>query len=138
MEAEAIVVNALIRQPVETVWENWIRPGSIREWNIPFENWHCLVVRNELAEGGYFHFRMQSDDGSEGFDQEGQYRKVIPCQLIQYTFADGRKVSVEFQHIDRNTIIRKSFEAGKGLPEEKQQESGQAILNRFKQYVENK
>ncbi len=136
MKPERIVVNVLVCKPLELVWEKWVSPGDIRQWNIPFDNWLCPRAENDLREGGRFCFRMESRDGKDGFEHKGQYNKVLLCQLIAYTLDDGRQSDIEFQHIDQNTIIRESFEPEAGLSLKEQQAFCQAVLERFKKYVE--
>jgi uncharacterized protein YndB with AHSA1/START domain len=79
MEKKNIVVNIFIRQPLDIVWKCWTTPEHIKQWNIPFPNWHCPEVVNDTREGGRFYFKMQTKDGKEGFEHAGRYDKVIPC-----------------------------------------------------------
>ncbi len=72
----------------------------------------------------------------EEWESRRNYEKVIPLRMISYVFGDGRKGCVEFQHIDRNTIIRESFEPDPGILLERQRESCQARLDRFREYME--
>ena len=131
-----IVVAVLIEKPLKIVWEKWINPDDIKQWNIPFENWHCPKVMNDVTDGGSFFFRMESKDGKEGFDYKGNYTKVIPFEYIENTQDDGRKSVVEFQQIDDNTIIRETFEPEAQTPPDIQEAFCQSVLNRFKQYAE--
>ncbi|MBX3255072.1 MAG: SRPBCC domain-containing protein [Chitinophagaceae bacterium] len=136
MEKERIVVNILVQKPLETVWKTWITPQEIRQWNIPFANWHCPEVINDVREGGQFCFKMQTKDGKEGFDHTGIYDRIIPYELIAYTLDDGRKSTIEFLQIDQNTIVRESFEPEKSVPDNIQEAFCQSVLQRFKEYVE--
>lgn len=136
MTAERIVVNVLVQKPLEKVWESWTEPEDIKLWNIPFPQWHCPVVINDVKDGGKFFFKMETRDGKEGFDHTGRYDKVIPYEAIEYTLNDGRKSTIEFQQIDRNTIVRESFEPEKSVPNDLQRNFCQSVLQRFKEYVE--
>lgn len=136
MKPERIIASVLVCKPVELVWEKWVSPEDIRQWNIPFNDWYCPRAENDLREGGRFCFRMESSNGKEGFDHKGRYNKIIPRQLIGYTLDDGRQSDVEFQHIDQNTIIRESFEPESGLSPIAQRAFCQAVLDRFKKHVE--
>jgi len=136
MEAETVVVVTLVERPVKIVWEKWINPLHIIRWNVPFENWHCPKVENDVKEGGSFNFRMEQKDGSKGFDHKGTYDNVIPYQQIGYILEDGRRSVIEFQQIDENTIVRERFEPEAGTDPDLQREFCQAVLDRFKQYVE--
>lgn len=136
MEGKKIVVNILVQKPLKEVWKGWTTPEEIKLWNIPFPKWHCPVATNDLREGGMFYFKMETKDGKEGFDHTGRYDKIIPYELIEYTLDDGRKSMIEFQQIDRNTIVRESFEPEKLVPDAVQQEFCESVLQRFKKYVE--
>jgi uncharacterized protein YndB with AHSA1/START domain len=39
---------------------------------------------------------MEAKDGSEGFDFEGRYTRIVPNKTIEYRMSDGREVKVEF------------------------------------------
>lgn len=136
MEAEKIVVNILVQKPLNEVWRGWTIPEEIKLWNIPFPNWHCPVVINDLRDGGKFCFRMETKDGKENFDHSGRYDKIIPYERIEYTLDDGRKSITEFLQIDSNTIIRESFEPEKLVPDAVQQEFCESVLQHFKKYLE--
>ncbi len=136
MDTGKIVVSVLVHKPVALVWENWINPEQIKQWNVPFDDWHCPEVENDLQPGGDFIFRMETRDGREGFDHKGRYDRIIPCQLIEYTLEDGRRSTVEFQHIDENTIVRESFDPEKETPPDLQQAFCRSVLERFKKHVE--
>ncbi|MFT3747522.1 MAG: SRPBCC domain-containing protein [Agriterribacter sp.] len=136
MKPGNLVATVLVGRPLDIVWEKWITPADIKQWNIPFDNWCCPIVENKVEDGGRFFFRMETKDGREGFDHKGKYDEVIPLQYIKYTQDDGRKSVIEFQQIDQNTIVRESFEPEKLVPNEMQQEFCQSVLQRFKEYVE--
>ncbi|SFQ45176.1 SRPBCC domain-containing protein [Parafilimonas terrae] len=135
---KTIAVAVLVEKPLDVVWEKWINPDAIKQWNIPFENWHCPGAINDVTDGGLFIFRMEKKDGSEGFDYKGKYNRIIPFEYIESIQHDGRKTIVEFQQIDDNTIIRESFEPEAQTPLDVQESFCQSVLNRFKQYAEQK
>ena len=136
MENDNLVATVLVEKPLDIVWQKWIEPADIRQWNIPFNNWCCPVVVNNVEKGGRFFFRMETKDGKEGFDHKGIYDEVAEMQYVQYTQDDGRKSLIEFQQIDENTIVRESFEPEKLVPYDLQKEFCQSVLERFKKYVE--
>jgi uncharacterized protein YndB with AHSA1/START domain len=136
MNSESLIALVLIGKPVTEVWAYWTLPEHIRQWNIPFNDWHCPVAENNLVAGGRFRFQMERKDGREGFDHTGTYTQVIPFEMIAYTLDDNRKTLIEFQQIDHNTIVRERFEPEVGTGTAMQQEFCQSVLNRFKNYVE--
>ena len=133
-----ITIKITVIKPIENVWQNWTSPADIIQWNIPFDNWHCPGVENDLKAGGNFLFRMEAKDGSAGFDHSGKYDKVINNQLIEYTVADGRKAFIEFIPDGDATTVVETFEPEKTNPIEMQKDFCQSVLKKFKKYVETK
>lgn len=136
MNPEKIVVNVFVERPVTEVWEGWVNPDIVRKWNIPFIDWHCSLAEIDFRIGGRFCFRIEHIQKKEVFLYKGQYATIVPYQLIEYTLDDKRKVSVEFQHIDQNTIVRETLDPEEGTSFKTQQIFCQSILERFKKYIE--
>src|SRR6476619_8669 len=105
-----ITVTTLVEAPVETVWKLWTTAVDIRQWNNPFDDWHSPRVEVDLREEGRFYFRMETIDGSTGFDHAGRYEKIIQFQLIEYAVNDGRKTSITFSADGDHTLITECFE----------------------------
>lgn len=138
MENKKTVVNiaASVNAPAAKVWEYWNEPAHIVKWNSAGGGWHCPRATNDLRVGGKINSRMESEDGSQGFDFEGTYDLVKENEEIGYTLGDGRKVHIRFTEKDGATHIAESFEAENTFPLEMQQQGWQAILDNFKQYTE--
>jgi uncharacterized protein YndB with AHSA1/START domain len=136
MGHQSLIALVLINRPVTEVWEYWTHAEHIMQWNVPFDDWHCPEVENDLISGGRFKFFMEKKDGSEGFEHAGTYNQVTPFEMISYTLNDGRQSWIEFQQIDSNTIVRERFEPELQTAIELQKEFCQSVLNRFKNYVE--
>ncbi len=137
MEKKPVTVRAVVEAPIEKVWEYWTTPDHIMRWNNASEDWHTPMSVNDLRTGGKFKSRMESRDGSMGFDFEGTYDVVLTNDKIEYTLADGRKVVVEFTPNKDQTSIEETFEAESENSLEMQQQGWQAILDNFKKYVES-
>lgn len=131
-----ITVRATVHAPVEKVWNCWNGPEHITKWNQASPDWHTPKASNDLRVGGKFSATMAAKDGSMSFDFEGIYDKVVPNQLIEYTIADGRKVSIQFNSNKNETSVVETFEAEGTNSLELQQAGWQAIMDSFKQYVE--
>lgn len=131
-----LTATVLVNKSIETVWKAWVDPEAIRQWNRPFDNWNCLRVENDVRDGGQFDFRMEAEDGTDGFNYKGSYRKVIPFELIEIDEADGRRTKIEFFQMNGSIQVLETFEAEAATPVEQQKEFCQSVLNRFKQYVE--
>lgn len=125
-----------IERPIEEIWSHWIRPESIKSWNIPYDHWHCPFVEMDLRAGGRFNFRMERIDGSEGFDHMGTYGPIVPMRSIKSLGADRRWTLVEFLEIGHKIQVRESFQPDSQIDLGLQQEFTDAVLHRFKAFVE--
>lgn len=132
-----LVSVVLVERPIEDVWEHWIGAAFIKQWNIPFDDWHCPTVMNDFREGGQFNFRMERRDDHEGFDYRGVYNRIIPLEYIEST-SGGRSCIVEFQAIDNNTIIREIFEPDTITALDLQQNFTDSVLVNFKKFMESR
>lgn len=135
-ENRRITVSATVHAPAAKVWHCWITPEHIQQWNHASDDWHTPAATNDLQAGGRFCFRMATRDGSAAFDFEGTYERVLVQQQIDYTIADGRKVTVRFEPQGDATRVVETFEPEDVHPEELQQAGWQAILNNFKKHAE--
>jgi uncharacterized protein YndB with AHSA1/START domain len=132
-----ITVSTVIKAPIKEVWEKWTKPEHITEWNFASDDWHTAKATNDLRKGGRFSATMAAKDGSASFDFNGEYTNVEKHKRIEYTIADGRKVSVIFDEGKDGVKVTETFEMENENPKEMQREGWQAILNNFKKYVEN-
>lgn len=89
----------------------------------------------DLRVGGAFCSRMEAIDGSMGFDFEGVYTAVEPERRLAYTFGK-RTADVTFAESAGITRVRVAFEPEQTHSEDMQRDGWQAILNRFKAFVE--
>ena len=133
-----ITVDSTVNSPVEKIWKLWTTPADIIQWNNPTDDWHTLSVETDLVEGGSFLFRMESKDGSHGFDFCGKYDKVIINELIEYTLSDGRKAINIFIIGSSETRIIEIFEPEGKTPVDVQKDFCQSVLHNFKKYAEGK
>jgi len=91
-----ITVETVVNANLNQVWDAWNNPTDIKQWNSAQDDWHTTRSSVDLREGGRFQSRMEAKDGSEGFDFEGTYTRVVPRSAIEYRMSDGREVKVEF------------------------------------------
>ena len=136
MENQKIIVETIINAQTSKVWENWTEPKHITQWNHASDDWHTTHAENDLRVGGKFLSRMEAKDGSFGFDFEGIYSEVEPFEKIKYGLEDGREVETTFVENGDSTNITTILDAENENPIEMQKGGWQAILNNFKQYVE--
>lgn len=135
-EGQSITVRVKIIAPLHIVWDYWADPEHIVNWNAASDSWHTVRAANDLQAGGWFSSRMEAKDGSVGFDFEGRYDEVILHEKITYTLADGRKVKVIFENADNGTQLTEIFEPEHQNAQDMQRQGWQAILDKFKYYVE--
>ena len=131
-----ITIETIVNAPADKVWQYWIEPEHIMQWNNASDDWYTPQAENDLREGGNFSFTMAAKDGSFSFDFGGIYDKVKKNELIEYTLGDGRNVKVFFTSDGNKTTVEEIFEAEEINSIELQKGGWQAILNNFKKYVE--
>ncbi|MFP2514286.1 SRPBCC family protein [Buttiauxella agrestis] len=132
-----ITVETRVNAPVEKVWQAYINPEDVKQWNTASPDWHTPTAAADFREGGAFSFRMEAKDGSMGFDFSGVYTRIVPLQLIEYTFGD-REAKVEFTQTADGVEVRLDFDPDQQYPVEHQKNGWQAILDNFARYVEAK
>lgn len=131
-----ITVEALVHAPIENVWRYWTEPEHITQWNAASDDWHSPRAENDVRVGGKFNARMEARDGSSGFDFGGTYTEVVPHERISYVMDDERKVEVLFQIEGDGVKVTETFDAEEQNSLEMQKNGWQAIMDRFKKYVE--
>ena len=131
-----ITVETVVKADLNKVWGAWNNPEDIKQWNAASDDWHTPQASVDLREGGKFSARMEAKDGSEGFDFEGTYTRVVPSRLIEYRMSDGRQVAVEFRPDAGGVRVRETFDAETQNAPELQRQGWQAILDNFARHVE--
>ncbi len=130
-----ITVETLANAPIAKVWSAYTTPADIKIWNTASADWHTTAASVDLRVGGAFSSRMEAKDGSAGFDFAGTYTKLVPQQLIEYSFGDRISV-VEFIENDKGVTVRVSFDAETTHSIDQQRDGWQAILNNFTKHVQ--
>lgn len=133
-----ITIETTVSAPIERVWNTWISPAAIEQWNFASDDWQCPRATVDLRVGERFSSRMEAKDGSMGFDFEGTFTAIDPQKNIEYSLDDDRKVSVRFEDSAEGVRVIETFEAEDELTGEQQRQGWQAILNNFKHHVESK
>lgn len=132
----SITIQALVHAPMSKVWEYWTNPDHVTKWNAASDDWHTPSATSDLREGGEFHYLMAAKDGSAQFDFGGVYTTVLPEKEISYKMADDRVVRVTFAEQPEGVLVTEAFDLETQNSEEMQRSGWQAILDRFKTYVE--
>jgi uncharacterized protein YndB with AHSA1/START domain len=134
-----ITVSATINTPKHTVWECYTEPEHIIHWNFAGDDWGCPRATNDMVIGGRYVARMEARDGSFGFDFDATYTAIHPGQSFTYQFGDRFATATLYEIPDAKpsqTRLTITFDAETINPIELQQQGWQAILDRFKGYVE--
>ncbi len=129
-----ITVATVVNAPLAEVWRAYTTPDDIKIWNAASPEWHTTAAEVDLRVGGKFSSRMEAKDGSFGFDFAGEYTKLIPQQLIEYSFGE-RKATVEFAEGQDGILVKVTFDAESMHTEEEQRSGWQAILDNFAKHV---
>ena len=132
-----ITVSTVVAAPLQEVWRAYTTPEDIMRWNAASDDWHTTKASVDLREGGLFSSRMEAKDGSFGFDFAGVYTKIVPQQLIEYSFGD-RMASVAFVPAPQGVAVRVTFDPETQNPIEQQRQGWQAILDNFAKHVERR
>jgi uncharacterized protein YndB with AHSA1/START domain len=132
-----LTVDAFVKGSLGEIWELWVQPNHIMEWNHASDDWHTPFAENELKKDGQFCYRMAAKDGSVSFDFKGIYSKVIKEAEIAYTIEDGRLVTVTFEQVGNQVHIQEKFEAETLHSLSLQEQGWNAILAQFKRYAES-
>ena len=135
---QKITVESFVKAPLDRVWKAWSNPDDIKQWNAAQDDWHTTRSTVDLREGGTFSSRMEAKDGSQGFDFEGSFTRVVPNKTIAYRMSDGREVIVEFAERAGGVHVSETFDAETENTPELQRQGWQAILDNFKRYIEAK
>jgi uncharacterized protein YndB with AHSA1/START domain len=130
-----ITVEAVVKAPIEDVWNAWTNPDDIRQWNAASADWHTTRATVDLREGGLFSSRMEAKDGSMGFDFAGTYTKIVKHKRIESSFGD-RTMQVEFSEGPDGVIVTETFDAESTHSLEQQRQGWKAILDSFARHVE--
>lgn len=135
MTITTITIDTVVAAPIARVWAAWTTPADIMQWNAASDDWHTTASTVDLRVGGAFSSRMEAKDGSAGFDFAGTYSVVEAPHRLVFGFGD-RHVEVTFAEEADGVRVRETFVPEREHPIEMQRAGWQAILDRFKQHVE--
>jgi uncharacterized protein YndB with AHSA1/START domain len=139
MEKKDIIVltiSTVVNAPIERVWNKFNSPDHITNWYFASPDWCAPSARSDFREGGTAMVRMESHDGSSGFDFEWFYDRIVTNERVEFHLSDTRRVEVIFEQTTEGVKITESFDAETQNTIELQQGGWQAILDNFKAYAE--
>jgi len=135
MNTRMITVETTVAAPITEVWSAYTNPDDIKQWNAASDDWHTTQATVDLRVGGVFSSRMEAKDGSFGFDFAGTYTRIVPEQLIEYSFGE-RSAVVEFLPGTAGVTVRVTFDPETTHSASQQRDGWQAILNSFRRHLE--
>ena len=130
-----ITFSTVDAAPISRVWRAYNAPEDIKVWNTASPDWHTTAAAVDLRVGGKFSSRMKAKDGSSGLDFAGEYSKVVPHKLLEYTFGD-RVSKVEFSEEPAGVTVTVTFDADSSNSEAQQRSGWQAIPDNFSRHVD--
>jgi uncharacterized protein YndB with AHSA1/START domain len=80
-----LVLERDLDVPVESVWNAWTTPDSLRSWFVP-RPWSITSVEMDLRPGGRFNTTMRSPEGVD-MPNEGCYLEIVPNERLVFTDA---------------------------------------------------
>lgn len=132
-----ITVETTISAPIEKIWEYWTEPEHITRWCFASPDWCAPHAVNNVEVGSTFTTRMESKDGTQGFDFSATYTEVEKYKKLAYVMDDGRKVDILFVEEEEGVYkVVETFDPETLNPIEIQRAGWQAILDNFKKYVD--
>ncbi len=137
MTSKKITIGVTIQAPIGQVWKSWTSPEHIINWNYATPEWCCPSATNDFQPGGTFSYRMESRDGSMGFDFSGRYERIVQNEFISYRTEDDRTVEITFLIQENGVELKETFETEDIHTAEQQRDGWQAILDNFKSYTES-
>ncbi len=133
-----ITVAETVAGDPNTVWKLYTSDDHIVHWHYATDTWHTPRAVSDLQPGGRFVYRMESRDGSAGFDFDGVFDTVEKPRRLRYTLSDGRRADVRFDADGGRVRVTVAFEPD-GETDRAMQEAGwQAILTNFRKYAESR
>jgi uncharacterized protein YndB with AHSA1/START domain len=131
--AATVDINATLQK----TWDCFTLPEHITKWYFASDDWCAPKATNDLQIDGKFNIRMESKDGSIGFDFCGRYIKVEHNKFLEIILDDNRYMCVLFEQTESGIKVTELFEPETENPKEMQQAGWQMILNNFKTYAES-
>ena len=132
---QTLTVETHVQATPATAWKAYTTPSAVTQWNFASPEWCCPSADIDLQAGGRHVARMESRDGSMGFDFSGVYETVEAERRFVLILDDGRRVETTFEPENGGTKVSTRFDADSEHPAEMQRDGWQAILDNYAAYV---
>jgi uncharacterized protein YndB with AHSA1/START domain len=137
MNTDPIIIQTVVKAPMEVVWKCWNEPAHIEQWAFASPDWQATNSSNDLRVGGTFSTTMSARDGSASFEFGGVYTAVEESAVIEYDLGDKRHVKIVFEQTPDGVKVTETFDPEQENSREMQQSGWQAILDNFKKHTES-
>ena len=87
-EPDSIIVTREYLASPERVWEAWTKPELLVQW-FGTPGYTLEQASIDLRPGGLYEKRFRTDEG-ERFIVEGEFREVVECARLVYTWSARR------------------------------------------------
>ncbi|MBA5639677.1 SRPBCC domain-containing protein [Duganella sp. LX20W] len=129
-----ITTAVVITAPIDAVWRAFTTAGEIKRWSTVSDDARTTECTVDLREGGHFHLRRETQDGS-GSNVEGTFTLVVPQNRLELSYG-GRTASAQFDPWAENVTVTVVFnaESEETIPDE--QQLALTIMQNFAGYVQ--
>ena len=110
MKRKNVTVQTIVNAPIKQVWNAWLEPKHIEQWNAATDDWHTPKAVNDVRVGGRFVYTMAAKDGSVSFDFNGSFEEIIEFKKIVTKLDDDRRVWVTFEEHNKVVQVVETFE----------------------------
>jgi uncharacterized protein YndB with AHSA1/START domain len=84
MPTGTVRLHRVLRAKPEKVYRAFLDAGAMAKWLPPY-GFVCIVHHLEARVGGTFKMTFQNFSSGNGHSFGGEYRKLVPGKLIEYT-----------------------------------------------------
>ena len=84
MATGTVRFHRVLRTTPEKVYRAFLEPAAIAKW-LPPHGFTCTVHHMDVKVGGTFRMSFENFTTGHGHSFGGEYRKLVPHELIQYT-----------------------------------------------------
>lgn len=136
--SKLLYVETEVKATLQEVFQSLTTPSEIEQWNFASDDWHCPFATVDLRVGGRQQSRMESKDGTYGFDFGATYTYIVPDKRLSMVMDDGRLWDIHLSETPNGILVQEYFEAEQVNTHERQVFGWSSILSNFKKYIEGK
>ena len=105
-----LTITKEINASVETVFNAWTQPETIKQWFAPDDTMTVPNTRVDLVEGGEYMIHLHDSNASKDYIVSGTYEEIKINEKLVFNWmwkdgVDRTQVTLEFQEKDANTTL---------------------------------